>query len=239
MQGSTWIKVWCIISEILVTITLTPNNLFLIRSTDLIFTILPSWLPVYGALMDETGDRGDRPGFKSCVAPASLVSSTTVPLGSTRPIALPLLSHIRLFPPILLPPLYATLHRYSVLRMGATWHCTVPSFLTLVYAALYVCPGVAKAHAIQTNVDGISFQSISILSILLYQYMMLTPVLCCCIRIQVGPALMHDDKRTGGESRSSPQKYAQCVCSNETYAYMHSIMHIVFEWNGHALIWPG
>ena len=68
MQGSTWIKVWCIISEILVTITLTPNNLFLIRSTDLIFTILPSWLPVYGALMDETGDRGDRPGFKSCVA---------------------------------------------------------------------------------------------------------------------------------------------------------------------------
>ena len=117
-----------------------------------------------------------------------------------------------------------------VLCMGATWHCTVPSFLTLVYAALYVCPGVAKAHAIQTNVDGISFQRISILSILIYQYIMLTPALCCCIRIQVGPALMHDDKRTGGESRSSPQKYAQCVCSNETYAYyMHSVMHIVFE----------
>ena len=99
-----------------------------------------------------------------------------------------------------------------------------------VCCPLHVCPGVAKAHAIQTNVDGISFQRISILSILLYQYIMLIPVLCCCIRIQVGPALMHDDKRTGGESRSSPQKYAQCVCSNETYAYyMHSIMHIVFE----------
>ena len=63
MQGSTWLMVLCnvysIISGKLVTVTLTPNNLFLIRSTDLIFTILPSWLPVYGALMDETGDRGD------------------------------------------------------------------------------------------------------------------------------------------------------------------------------------